>query len=341
MGVDQQHAEVAQRAMARLRQLQAPANAVTLLVGSGNHVERERDILRAARHRPHHRQAVAGRRQCRLSREGVATPCHDAVGRLVGEHAAIVRRRTQRAADVRAELERHVAGRQRGGRAARRAARRPLDIVGIVGGAIDRIRRLPVGERHRHVGLADDHGAGGLQPLDRDGILGRPPVLEGGNAPGRRQPRDVERLLHGHRQTEQRPALAARQRLVGSDRGLACPVEVTHHHGVDGFVERLDARDGLVEQLDRRDATGSEVGHERAGGAILHGCGRLAEAPRRRGGARRGNANHESTAAGRAAPRLDRRSLHRSPSPTCVAALNRHAMMDPGRMSSKPETHHG
>ena len=24
-----------------------------------------------------------------------------------------------------------------------------------------------------------------------------------------------------------------------------------------------------------------------------------------------------------------------------IAALNRHAMMDPGRMSSKPETHHG
>ena len=58
---------------------------------------------RAARHRPDHRQAVAGRRQGRQPREGVAARRHDAVARLVGEHAAIMRRRAQRAADVGAE----------------------------------------------------------------------------------------------------------------------------------------------------------------------------------------------------------------------------------------------
>ena len=146
MRVDQQHAEVAQHAMARPRQHQPPADALALLVGSGDHVERERDIVRAARHRPDDRQAVAGRGQRRQFRDGVAAHRHDAVGRLVGEHAAKVRRRAQRAADVRAGLEGHVAGRQRGGRAARRTARRPREIVGIAGGAIDRIRALPVGE---------------------------------------------------------------------------------------------------------------------------------------------------------------------------------------------------
>jgi hypothetical protein len=30
-----------------------------------------------------------------------------------------------------------------------------------------------------------------------------------------------------------------------------------------------------------------------------------------------------------------------APSPPCIAGLNRHAMMHLGRMSSKPETHHG
>ena len=63
---------------------------------------------------------------------------HDAPGRLVAEHAAVVRGIADRRADVAARLDAGQAGGQRRGRAARRAARRAREVPRIVGRAVDR-----------------------------------------------------------------------------------------------------------------------------------------------------------------------------------------------------------
>ena len=285
MRIDQQHAEVAQRPMPRLRQRQAPADAVALLVGSGDHIERKAIsfALRAIGPTTARPSPADGKAGCL----GKLWPrlAYDAVGRLVGEHAAIVRRRAQRAADVRAELERHVAA---------PPARRPSRPTSRPASA--RCRRdcwwchrsdscvcqsasatgtlvLPMitapAAFSRWTGTASSVGRQSLK-AGMPQVVGRPATLNdsftviGRPSNGRRSPR---------------ASGPGRQRSR-----LACPVEVTHHHGVDGFVERLDARDGLVEAArPTRRATGSEVSHELTGGAILARAwpsGRIPSSPR-------------------------------------------------------------
>ena len=79
-------------------------------------------------------------------------------------------------------------------------------VVRIDRAAVDRIDRLPIGKRHRHVGLAKDDGAGGLQALRRRRRLRAPAdSLKCRHAPGRRQTCDVVRFLHRHRHAEERP----------------------------------------------------------------------------------------------------------------------------------------
>ena len=159
------------------------------------------------------------------------------------EDAAEMRRRPQRAADVRAELQRHEASGERRRRTARRAARGAAEIPRIVGGAVDLVVALPIAEIDRHIGLAEDDRAGRLQPLHRERIGVRPPILEFRMPPGGRQAGDVELLLDGHRQPEQRAPLAARKRGVGGIGGSARPVEIAHDDRVDLWIERLDAGD--------------------------------------------------------------------------------------------------
>ena len=202
------------------------------LVRSGDHLECEREVVgaqsRRARPPRGHRRPTAA-----PAVPGKVWPRsrHDAIARLVGEHA---RNRAPACAASRRCRSPSRAPRSRPpARRPRRPTSRPacgLNIVGIAGGAVDRIGGLPVGERRRRVGLADDHRAGGLEPLDhRRHPRSRPKILEGGDAPGRRQAGDVgARLLHGHRASQQRPPLAARQRLLGRDRRLARAVVVAH-----------------------------------------------------------------------------------------------------------------
>src|SRR6516162_1937709 len=127
----------------------------------------------------------------------------------MGEHAAEMRRRTQRTADVRAEFERHKAGGKGRRRTARRAARAAREIPWIVGRTVDFVIALPVAEVYRHVGFTEDDRTRRLEPLHRQCIGIWLPTLEFREAPGGRQARDVELLLDRHRQTEQRPPLTA------------------------------------------------------------------------------------------------------------------------------------
>ena len=126
---------------------------------------------------------------------------------------------------------------------------------------------------HQLVGSGDDRQlerqiggvAGRFGPLHHQGVGVRPPILEFRMSPGGRQAGDVERLLDGHRQPEQRPVLAARKRRIG---GGARPIEIAHNDGVDLGVERLDAGDRAVDQLARRNLPTGERRHQLAGGAV-------------------------------------------------------------------------
>ena len=85
--------------------------------------------------------------------------------RLEADRAAEARRPQDRADHLGAERGRHHAGADRGGRAARRAARRALGIVRVLG-LVPRMGGGEFGGR----GLADDDGAGFAERMDACGI---------------------------------------------------------------------------------------------------------------------------------------------------------------------------
>src|SRR5665213_4488768 len=121
---------------------------------------------------------------------------NDAVSRLVAEHATEMRGHADRAADIGTDLERAIAGGDRRGGAARRAARRHRGVPRIVGLAVDVVVALPVGERDRNVGLAHDDRAGGFASLYRAGVFRGAVVLFLGVAPGADQAGDVVGFFH-------------------------------------------------------------------------------------------------------------------------------------------------
>ena len=186
----------------------------------------------------------------------------------MGEDAAEMRRRPQRAADIRAEFQRHEAGGERRRRAARRPARGAVEVPGIFCGAVNIVITLPISDPHRQIGLADHDGAGGFEPLHGERVEVGLPILELRIAIGGRQTGDVELFLDRHRQAEQRAALAARQRRVGGIGRGPRAVEIAHDDGVDLRVERLDAGNRGVEQLAGGNLPVGERLRQLAGGAV-------------------------------------------------------------------------
>ena len=115
--VEQQHAQAVDRRHAR--RSSAGGSRWLRRLGASDHPYREIEIGGAAR--------ASGPITARSiptvdSERHVAARRNEAVARLVAEHAAEGGRDADRAADVGAELERHHAGRDRRGAAARRAA---------------------------------------------------------------------------------------------------------------------------------------------------------------------------------------------------------------------------
>ena len=134
-------------------------------IGAGDHRQRQRRVLDRARERA---DLIERRRE---GQQAVAR--HAAVGRLEPDDAAERRRLADRPAGVGAERERHLRRADGGRRAAARSARRARQRPGI---AHRPERRVLVRRAHRElvaVGLADDHRAGGLEPLDDGGVVGR------------------------------------------------------------------------------------------------------------------------------------------------------------------------
>ncbi|MBA7474556.1 hypothetical protein ES707_09910 [subsurface metagenome] len=112
IGVDDHDTKILQRRVTRRRQFEAISLACLQRIGTRHHIEQQRKIGGTARHRADHGQ-IAVERQRRQGRRCVAARRHQCVGRFVCIDAAMEGRHAQRAADVRAERQRPVAGRQR------------------------------------------------------------------------------------------------------------------------------------------------------------------------------------------------------------------------------------
>ena len=231
--------------VSRGRKLELPA-ALHQRFGAGDNIQGQGQVLGAARQGAHHRDV--GARQ--HARQGVTLLGHDIPGGLVAVDPAKMRRVANRSADIRAGFQRAEARSQRGRRAPRRTAGRPIGTPRVARGAIDFVVALKIGQIQGHIGLAQEDGARGLEARDAFRILRRQIVLELGQAPGRRQVGHVIGLLdrHGHAvEGAERPPF--RKRLVRTIRRRPGAVEVAHHHRIDLSIKTLDAFDIEIGQL--------------------------------------------------------------------------------------------
>lgn len=219
----------------------------------------------------------------------------EAPGRLVSPDAAEMRGHPHRSADVGAVVAGHHAARYGRRAPARRAAGGTVRVVGVGGAAIDRVEALPVGEVDRDVGLADDHRAGRLQPLDEKRVGRGDLVLEARVPPGGGEPGDIEALLDRHRHAEQR---LVRARTGGVERlGLLVgALEIGDCERVDCGVEVLDPLDRRIDRLDDAHPPRADrgSGRERAGLAGQLRIGHVNSLPlaARSRHARGGGSNH-------------------------------------------------
>ena len=155
----------------------------------------------------------------------------------------------------------------RPGRQGRRApaaasARGVAGVPGIVGAPMNRVVRLPVRERGRHVRLPEQDRTGRARTGSGGRIVRRHEALPLGNAARGGEPRDVDRLLQGDRQAEERAGLAARRGEVGGLGLGAGALEVPDDDGVQRAVIPLDPADVEVRQLARADPPGPQVGQQ-------------------------------------------------------------------------------
>ncbi len=219
-------------------------------VVAGQHAERDGGILDGPADRP----LIEERRR---AAEGIG-PGHErdaSGGRLVAIDAAPRRRDPDRAAAIGALGQRQQAIGDRTGTAARRAAGIAGDVEGIAAGPEQVVVADAAKAQDRAVGLAEDDGAGLLDPLGEhavdvvDLVGERPDSAEGADEAWL----EVEQILDRGRHAMQRPQRLARDdRLLGR---LGCParlVEGEVDQGRDARIARLDPRDHRIHHLDRR-----------------------------------------------------------------------------------------
>ena len=246
----------------------------------GEYVEFGGEVVRVARHRADYRQGDAGEIG---AREIMAVRVERGVARLVAPDAAKGGGHADRAADVRADFDRHVAGGERRCCAARRAAADAIMVVRVAGAAVIGVVGLQIGEADGDVGLAEDYRAGGLHALDGDRVGLGDMVGVFGEAPAGGEAGDVEAFLDRHGYAEERASLiffgigaGVVERLGGS----AGTVEIADDDGVDLAVAGFDARDRGFGLGERGSFTGTDRGGGGEGGA---GHFNLPSSPRKRG----------------------------------------------------------
>ncbi len=186
----------------RRRRLDAAIDARRIrAVAALQRVVDEREVARRARERA---EVIEARD------EGIGSvPRQPAVGRLQAEDAAQRRRHADRAVGVRAEADRHLAGGDRGGRAARRAAGDAGEVVRVARRPVVRVLGREAVGVLVHVERADQDGAGALEAGDERRVDGGGRTLALDlRAGARRQAGDVEQVLdrEGHAGERQRVA---------------------------------------------------------------------------------------------------------------------------------------
>ena len=139
-------------------QSQTVADACALLVRTSDHIKGERKIGGASGHWTDNCE-IAFARQCGDPRRRMSKARHETQGRLMRINPAIMRGSAHRSTKVRTKRQRTKAARERRGRAARRAPGRETKVPGIIGCPVDVVVALPVAQRQRHIGLAENDGA--------------------------------------------------------------------------------------------------------------------------------------------------------------------------------------
>ena len=170
------------------------------------------------------------------------------------DDAAERRRAPDRSAGVRAERHRDQPGGDGGARARRGAAREVREVPRIARRRPRQIERR-AGVRHLVGGqLAEEHGAGVVEPARRGGVLGGNPVDEDARVARRQDALRVVDVLQRERDAVQRAAVLARGDL-GLGRaapGARARSNVGRDEGARLRVVLLDAPDQRLGQLHRR-----------------------------------------------------------------------------------------
>jgi len=173
-----------------------------------------------------------------------------AIGGLDADRSGDRGRLADRTAGIGADRQRSLEGRQARRRTAARATRDPLQIPRIagrtVGGGLGR-------GTHRElvqIRLAEDHQAGGKQPVDDRGVVRRNPALQNARAGRRGQPLIAEEVFDPDRHSCQ-----GAQLLAGRDPGVhrACLLQgalgIDGQEGVNVGVHLFDAIKTLAGDL--------------------------------------------------------------------------------------------
>ena len=130
----------------------------------------------------------------------------------------------------------------------------------LVEGVARRAEHFVVGLRaeaeFRHVGLADDDGAGGAHALDDVAVLLRHEIGEDARAEGGAQALRQRQVLDRDRQAEQRPGLGAAGKPevggLGLGKDFCAPAQ--RDDRIDRAVDGLDAVEKCADDFDHRDA---------------------------------------------------------------------------------------
>ncbi len=221
---------------------------------AGDDPRQQRAILRGARQRADRVERPGARHR--------AVPADPRMGRLEPDHAADPGGQPHRAAGVRAERAEHQAGRDRGARAARRAAGDMRRIPRVAAMAPMRVMTARAGGEFRHVEPAERDRAGGREPLEHGRGVGGDQLAENLGAARGCRAAAREHVLVGQRHAVQRPArYATRQRRVGARSGVERRLGLERDEGVDARLPSRDARQAGAHDLDRRDLPGGDRRH--------------------------------------------------------------------------------
>ena len=224
--------------------------------------------------RPGHDPVVGARRPV-IRRRGIR---HAAERRLEAEDPAERRGDPDRPGAVGTVGDGAEPGRDGGAGAARGGAGRAIEFPGVAAGGADQVVAAVLEPEIGRVGLAEEDGAGRLEPPRHDPVLGGHVLLEPLRSEGRP---DVRRRLEILERIGDSVQGAAPRAAPGALLGGPCQrkgaVGGHREERVESGVEPVDAREQGARQLDRGDRAGPdqavEIGGRREGEVIgVHGC---------------------------------------------------------------------